>query len=160
MTGEHGIGVEKMEFMPKLFSPADLAVMIALRNAFNPEGRCKPRQDDPRRRWLHRTQKPRPPRIGLIVRALCQFVPLQTPNLSPATHGINPSSRTGSDSRQSSSSLAIYMFQSKLRTGSDLAYACSRPDSRFQSTLPHGERQAERTRGRYAERVSIHAPAR
>ncbi len=42
VTGEHGIGVEKMEFMPKLFSPADLAAMVALRSVFNPEGRCSP----------------------------------------------------------------------------------------------------------------------
>ena len=40
VTGEHGIGVEKMEFMPKLFSPEDLAAMVAIRNTFNPEGRC------------------------------------------------------------------------------------------------------------------------
>ena len=42
VTGEHGIGVEKMEFMPKLFTPEDLAAMIALRKMFNPEGRCSP----------------------------------------------------------------------------------------------------------------------
>ncbi len=42
VTGEHGIGVEKMEFMPKLFTPEDLAAMIALRKTFNPEGRCSP----------------------------------------------------------------------------------------------------------------------
>jgi glycolate oxidase len=42
VTGEHGIGVEKMEFMPKLFSPEDLAAMVALRDTFNPEGRCNP----------------------------------------------------------------------------------------------------------------------
>jgi glycolate oxidase len=42
VTGEHGIGVEKMEFMPKLFSPEDLAAMIALRQTFNPDGRCSP----------------------------------------------------------------------------------------------------------------------
>jgi glycolate oxidase len=42
VTGEHGIGVEKMEFMPKLFSPEDLAAMVALRNTFNPLGRCSP----------------------------------------------------------------------------------------------------------------------
>jgi glycolate oxidase len=40
VTGEHGIGVEKMEFMPKLFSPEDLSAMIALRNTFNPAGLC------------------------------------------------------------------------------------------------------------------------
>ena len=42
VTGEHGIGVEKMEFMPKLFGPEDLAAMVALRNTFNPNGRCSP----------------------------------------------------------------------------------------------------------------------
>src|SRR5205823_13932073 len=36
VTGEHGIGVEKIDFMPRLFSPEDLAVMVRLRNAFNP----------------------------------------------------------------------------------------------------------------------------
>jgi glycolate oxidase len=44
VTGEHGIGVEKLDFMPRLFSPADLAMMLRLRSAFNPEGRCSPRK--------------------------------------------------------------------------------------------------------------------
>ena len=42
VTGEHGIGVEKINFMPKLFSPEDLMMMARLRSAFNPEGRCSP----------------------------------------------------------------------------------------------------------------------
>ncbi len=42
VTGEHGIGVEKIDFMPKLFSPEDLGMMIRLRQAFNPENRCSP----------------------------------------------------------------------------------------------------------------------
>jgi len=42
VTGEHGIGVEKIDFMPKLFSPEDLAFMLRLREAFNPEGHCSP----------------------------------------------------------------------------------------------------------------------
>ncbi len=44
VTGEHGIGVEKIDFMPKLFSPEDLAMMLRLRAAFNPYGRCSPRK--------------------------------------------------------------------------------------------------------------------
>ena len=39
VTGEHGIGVEKINFMPRLFSPDDLAVMVALKNLFNPTNR-------------------------------------------------------------------------------------------------------------------------
>jgi glycolate oxidase len=42
VTGEHGIGVEKIDFMPLLFSPEDLNMMLRLRSAFNPENRCSP----------------------------------------------------------------------------------------------------------------------
>src|SRR6266404_6124906 len=42
VTGEHGIGVEKIDFMPKLFTPEDLAMMLRLRQAFNPDNRCSP----------------------------------------------------------------------------------------------------------------------
>jgi glycolate oxidase len=44
VTGEHGIGVEKIDFMPRLFTPEDLNMMMRLRSAFNPEGRCSPRK--------------------------------------------------------------------------------------------------------------------
>ncbi len=44
VTGEHGIGVEKISFMNKLFAPADLAVMEAVRRAFNPSGLCSPKK--------------------------------------------------------------------------------------------------------------------
>jgi glycolate oxidase len=44
VTGEHGIGVEKIDFMPILFTPDDLAMMMRLRSAFNPNGRCSPRK--------------------------------------------------------------------------------------------------------------------
>src|SRR5438874_8970332 len=42
VTGEHGIGVEKIDFMPKLFTAEDLNMMLRLRSAFNPENRCSP----------------------------------------------------------------------------------------------------------------------
>ena len=42
VTGEHGIGVEKIDFMPLLFSPEDLGMMLRLRSAFNPHNRCSP----------------------------------------------------------------------------------------------------------------------
>jgi glycolate oxidase len=42
VTGEHGIGVEKVNFMPKMFSPEDLAMMLRLRATFNPDNRCSP----------------------------------------------------------------------------------------------------------------------
>jgi glycolate oxidase len=42
VTGEHGIGVEKIGFMRKMFNDDDLAVMERYRQAFNPQGRLSP----------------------------------------------------------------------------------------------------------------------
>src|SRR6185503_4959505 len=42
ISGEHGIGLEKSDFMPFIFSAADLAFMQKLKAAFNPTGLCNP----------------------------------------------------------------------------------------------------------------------
>ena len=42
ITGEHGIGVEKIGELPLLFGPQDLLVMQQLRAVFDPEHRCNP----------------------------------------------------------------------------------------------------------------------
>ena len=42
ISGEHGIGIEKQNFMPWIFSDADLKAMAAVKAAFNPTGRCNP----------------------------------------------------------------------------------------------------------------------
>jgi glycolate oxidase len=42
VTGEHGIGVEKIDFMARQFSADDLDAMRLLRRVFDPEGRCNP----------------------------------------------------------------------------------------------------------------------
>ncbi len=42
VTGEHGIGIEKISFMRKLFTDEDVAAMIRLRDAFNPDARLSP----------------------------------------------------------------------------------------------------------------------
>jgi glycolate oxidase len=42
LTGEHGIGMEKNELMPLIFSSDDLEVMARVRAAFNPHGRLNP----------------------------------------------------------------------------------------------------------------------
>jgi glycolate oxidase len=44
VTGEHGIGVEKISFMSQLFTETDLAVMADVRGAFNPRGNCSPQK--------------------------------------------------------------------------------------------------------------------
>ncbi len=42
VTGEHGIGVEKISFMNRLFTDEDLSVMEDVRKVFNPDGICSP----------------------------------------------------------------------------------------------------------------------
>lgn len=42
LSGEHGIGLEKRDFMPLMFSPDDLAAQAALRRAFDPAGLANP----------------------------------------------------------------------------------------------------------------------
>ncbi len=50
ISGEHGIGLEKTDFMPFIFSPADLDFMQRLKRAFNPTGRCNPGKMFPTRK--------------------------------------------------------------------------------------------------------------
>jgi glycolate oxidase len=42
VTAEHGIGVEKIEFMPKQFGPDDLEAMRKVRSAFDPQWKFNP----------------------------------------------------------------------------------------------------------------------
>ncbi len=42
VTGEHGIGVEKISLMKRLFTETDLEVMTDIRTVFNPKGLCSP----------------------------------------------------------------------------------------------------------------------
>jgi len=42
VTAEHGIGVEKLGFMERLFGPSDLLAMRRVREAFSPAGRLNP----------------------------------------------------------------------------------------------------------------------
>ncbi len=42
ITGEHGVGVDKARYMPKMFSAADLDTMQLVRCAFDPASLCNP----------------------------------------------------------------------------------------------------------------------
>jgi glycolate oxidase len=42
VTGEHGIGLEKLSFMSRMFTRDDLDVMTRLRDALNPGGLLSP----------------------------------------------------------------------------------------------------------------------
>ena len=40
LTGEHGVGMEKREFLPDMFAPEDIGLMKSVRAAFDPDRRC------------------------------------------------------------------------------------------------------------------------
>ena len=42
LSGEHGIGLEKRDYMPLMFAPADLAAQACMRAAFDPTGLANP----------------------------------------------------------------------------------------------------------------------
>lgn len=55
ITGEHGVGMEKNNLMPLLFSEIDMAVMAELREAFNPKGTLNPQKIFPTTRSCRET---------------------------------------------------------------------------------------------------------
>jgi glycolate oxidase len=59
VTGEHGIGVEKIAQMPLLFSPDDLLAMTRLRAVFDPDGRANPHKIFPDAKVCVETRTPR-----------------------------------------------------------------------------------------------------
>jgi glycolate oxidase subunit GlcD len=42
ITGEHGVGLDKRQYIPLIFNDDDLAAMLAVRAAFDPSGLCNP----------------------------------------------------------------------------------------------------------------------
>ncbi len=58
ITGEHGVGLEKRDLMPLLFSNDDLDVMLSLRNAFNAAGVLNPGKLFPTTRMCRETSGP------------------------------------------------------------------------------------------------------
>jgi len=59
VTGEHGIGVEKIAQMPLLFSPDDLLMMTRIRSVFDPENRANPHKIFPDAKVCVETRAPR-----------------------------------------------------------------------------------------------------
>ena len=47
ITGEHGVGVDKAKYMPRMFTDDDLDTMQLLRCAFDPRGPVQPGQGLP-----------------------------------------------------------------------------------------------------------------
>ena len=58
ITGEHGVGVEKIEYMPLLFTADELAHMLTIRKVFNPAELCNPYKIFPDSKGCWEIQKP------------------------------------------------------------------------------------------------------
>jgi glycolate oxidase len=60
ITGEHGVGSEKKNLMPYMFTDDDLDVMVQLRNVFNPESLLNPHKIIPETRMCREITGPLP----------------------------------------------------------------------------------------------------
>ena len=57
VSGEHGIGTEKLDHMPLMYRPQDLDVMARVRRAFDKHGLCNPGKVLPNRSACAESQK-------------------------------------------------------------------------------------------------------
>jgi len=57
ITGEHGVGVDKIEYMPMIFDQASLDAMLAVRDVFNPMGLCNPGKAIPAQKMCREYRK-------------------------------------------------------------------------------------------------------
>jgi len=60
ITGEHGVGREKINLMPYMFSEDDLEIMVRVRNVFNPESLLNPQKVIPETRMCREITGPLP----------------------------------------------------------------------------------------------------
>jgi len=57
ITGEHGVGVDKITYMPMIFDQASLDAMLAVREVFNPRGLCNPGKAIPAQKMCREYRK-------------------------------------------------------------------------------------------------------
>ncbi len=57
ITGEHGVGADKIEYMPLIFDQASLDTMLAVKEVFNPLGLCNPGKAIPAQRMCKEYRK-------------------------------------------------------------------------------------------------------
>jgi FAD/FMN-containing dehydrogenase len=52
ITGEHGVGLDKVQYMDDIFTPASLGAMCRLREVFDPDRRANPGKVIPSHRCM------------------------------------------------------------------------------------------------------------
>ena len=95
LSGEHGIGLEKRDYMPLVFSADDLDAQARLRDAFDPDGACNPQK-----------VLPAGSRCGDLQHAPGGRVDLSALTASPTRSGPNGPGRAASAAARSGTSAA------------------------------------------------------
>jgi glycolate oxidase len=67
ITGEHGVGVDKSRYMPKMFTDADLDTMQLVRCAFDPRSLCNPGKIFPTPRLCGEMPRTIPPGVDIFL---------------------------------------------------------------------------------------------
>lgn len=57
ITGEHGVGLDKIEYMPMIFDQGSLDAMLTVKDVFNPLGLCNPGKAVPAQRMCREYRK-------------------------------------------------------------------------------------------------------
>jgi glycolate oxidase len=57
ITGEHGVGMDKIGYMPLIFDQASLDAMLAVKEVFNPTGLCNPGKAVPAQKMCREYRK-------------------------------------------------------------------------------------------------------
>jgi len=57
ISGEHGVGVDKIDYMPMIFDQASLDAMLAVKDVFNPLGLCNPGKAVPAQKMCREHKK-------------------------------------------------------------------------------------------------------
>jgi FAD/FMN-containing dehydrogenase len=102
ITGEHGVGLDKLGYMDLIFSAETLDAMCRLRSVFDPERRANPGKVVPVhscREWTMapQTRKPSAPALGPEVTGHAPAGPHESPNaiVAPDAPGAKPDAKRG-----------------------------------------------------------------
>src|SRR5205085_12070687 len=92
ITGEHGVGLDKRELLPLVFSEADMNVMLSVRAAFDPLGLCNPGKIIPMLRGCGEAKSvathtitAKPLVVSAVADPRISVKPVLSPALSPAS---------------------------------------------------------------------------
>ena len=85
ITGEHGVGLDKRELLPLVFSDADMNAMLSVRAAFDPLGLCNPGKIVPMLRGCGEAKA-----VALSNESGPQTQPVRSPAAESRVEGVTP----------------------------------------------------------------------